>query len=273
VGAKATGSDLPEIDTTTPHSARVYDYLLGGTTNFEPDRIAAQQQAAAFGGLDAARAAIRANRVFLGQVVRYLAGPAGVRQFLDIGTGIPGDDNVHAVAQQVAPDARIAYVDNDPIVLAHAHQLLAPDGSTSFVLSDLDDPADIVRQAGDTLDFDQPVALLLIALLHHFPDDADPYGKVAELVEALPSGSYLALSHMASDIDPETMSALENSVPEAAQYRFAMRSRGEVTAFFEGLDLVEPGVVRVDEWQPADLDPPAEKAVPAHHWGGVGRKP
>ena len=117
------------------------------------------------------------------------------------------------------------------------------------------------------------MALLLIALLHHFPDDAAPYGRVAALVEALPSGSYLALSHMASDIDPETMSALENSVPEAAQYRFAMRSRGEVTSFFEGLELVDPGVVRVDEWQPADLDPPAEKAVPAHHWGGVARKP
>jgi hypothetical protein len=223
--------------------------------------------------LEAARAGVRANRVFLGQVVRYLAGPAGVRQFLDIGTGIPGDDNVHAVAQQVAPDARIVYVDNDPVVLAHSHQLLARSGTTAFVLGDFHHPADVVAQAAATLDLGQPVALLLIALLHHVPDDQDPYGTVARLVEALPSGSYLGLSHLASDIDPEAMAALARSVPEAAAYRFTMRSHDEVARFFDGMDLVEPGVVRVDEWLPAGLVPPAEAPAPAHHWGGVARKP
>jgi hypothetical protein len=273
VGRKADEADFPTIDTSTPHSARVYDYLLGGTVNFEPDRVAARQQAAAFGGLDAARSSIRMNRVFLGQVVRFLAGPAGVRQFLDVGPGIPNDDHVHAIAQQVAPDARIVYVDNDPVVLAHAHELLSPGGSAAFVLGDFNDPADVIAQAGETLDFDRPVGLMLIALLHHVPNEGDPYGKVGRLVDALPSGSYLALSHMASDIDPEAMAALERSVPENATYRFAMRSQDEVARFFDGLELVEPGVVPVDQWLPEGLAPPEEPTVPAQHWGAVARKP
>lgn len=274
-GETGVGGEPPEIDPSVPHSARVYDYLLGGVTNFTADREAAEQQAAAFGGLDKARASVRGNRVFLGQVVRYLAGEAGVRQFLDIGTGIPTEPNVHQVAQQVAAESRVVYVDYDPIVLAHAHELLdgTEEGATVFVRRDLHEPAGILEEAGGTLDFGSPVAVLLIALLHHVPDDDDPHGIVGEFMRMVPSGSYLAISHMASDIAADEMAALARSVPADATYRFAMRSKTEVTRFFDGLELVDPGVVPIDQWRPEDWPTPSEDRVPAHHWGGVARKP
>ena len=262
----------PVIDTSVAHEARVYDYLLGGVTNFEADHVAAERAGAAVGGIDVARASVRSNRAFLRQVIRYLTVEAGVRQFLDIGTGIPNADNLHAVVQGLAPEARIVYVDNDPIVLAHAHVLLTgtSEGVTAFLQADLREPGDIVRQAAEHLDFSEPVALVLNAVLHHVPDEAEPYRHVAHLVSAVPSGSYLALSHLTDDMRNEEMAALTQSVPTQARYLFRSRTHAELARFFEGLELVEPGIVRIDEWRPGDPDGPTEGRF---HYGGVGRKP
>lgn len=261
-----------KIDTTVAHEARVYDYLLGGSNNFEVDREAAGRAGAAVGGIDVARASVRSNRAFLIQVVRYLAGEVGVTQYLDLGTGIPTEDNVHRVAQQAAPEARIVYVDHDPIVLAHAHQLLqgtAP-GATEFIQGDIHDPDAIVERASATLDFGRPVAVILNAVLHHFPDSDDPYGIVARLVDAVPSGSYVAVSHLTNDMQSEEMAALARSVPAQARYLFAARTHAEVSRLFEGLELVEPGVVPIDRWRPDEPGAPTEGRF---HYGGVGRKP
>jgi hypothetical protein len=267
--------EFPAIDTNVPHAARVYDYLLGGTHNFEVDRAQAHAQLEAMGNtLEQTRAEIRANRAFLGRAVRYLAVEKGVRQFLDLGTGIPNEDNVHGVAQDAAPDARIAYVDNDPIVLAHAHSLLrsTPEGAAAYVDEDLTDPDAVLREAGHTLDLAQPVAVMLISLLHLVPDAADPYGVVRSYVERVPSGSYLVITQLTKDIRPEAMERLEKSAPPDAKYAFAMRSHAEVTRFFDGLELVDPGVVTVDRWRP---EPAGDEAAgePVAFFCGVARKP
>jgi S-adenosyl methyltransferase len=263
--------ETPKIDPTVPHSARVYDYLLGGKTNFEADRQAAVAAGAAVGGIEVAQASVRSNRVFLGQVIRWLAGPAGIRQFLDIGTGIPNDDNVHAVALAIAPDARVVYVDNDPIVLAHAHELLnaAPD-ATAYIHGDLLQPEAVLARAAELLDLDQPVAVVLNAVLHHIPEGDDPYSVVARLMDRVVSGSYLAMSHLTDDLQTEEMRALSQSVPSDARYMFAARSRADFTRFFEGLELVEPGIVPIDQWRPDEWDITPEGR---YHFGAVGRKP
>jgi hypothetical protein len=270
-----TGDDeVPHgIDTSVAHAARVYDYLLGGSHNYAVDRQVAEIQASKAGGLEIVRADLQANRAFLGRAVRFLAVEAGIRQFLDIGTGLPNEDNVHGVAQQAAPDSRIVYVDNDPLVLTQAATLLhsTSQGATAYINGDLRDPASILLRAAATLDLGQPVALLLIAILHLVRDEDDPYGIVRELVEALPSGSYLVLSHMASDIYADEMAELQK-VPEdmktSVQYHFAMRSRDEVSAFLDGLTLVEPGLVRVDQWR--RTDPPQDR--PTALYAAVARK-
>ena len=263
--------ETPKIDPTVPHSARVYDYLLGGQTNFEADRKAAFAAGAAVGGIEVAQASVRSNRVFLGQVVRWLAGPAGMRQFLDIGTGIPNHDNVHAVALAVAPDARVVYVDNDPIVLAHAHELLntAPD-ATAYIHGDLLQPETVLAQAAELLDLDRPVAVVLNAVLHHVPERDDPYSVVARLMDGVASGSYLAMSHLTDDLQTEEMRALSQSVPSEARYMFAVRSRADFARFFEGLELVDPGIVPIDQWRPDEWDITPEGR---YHFGAVGRKP
>jgi SAM-dependent methyltransferase len=264
---------LPGIDTSVAHAARVYDYLLGGTDHFPVDREVAEQQAATAGGVEVVRADLRANRAFLGRAVRYLAVDAGIRQFLDIGTGIPNEDNVHGVAQRSASDARVVYVDNDPLVLKHASTLLAStsEGATAYIHGDLLEPESILLRAAATLDFNEPVAIMLIAVLHLVRDEDDPYGIVGELLDAVPPGSHLVISHMANDIKAEEMAELRK-VPErlqqSVQYRFVMRSRDEVTRFLDGLDVVEPGVVRVDQWR-ADAPAPRETAI----YAAVGRKP
>jgi trans-aconitate methyltransferase len=262
----------PMIDTTVAHEARVYDYLLGGETNFEADRVAAERAGAAVGGIDVARASVRSNRAFLAQAARYLASEAGILQFLDIGTGLPNVGNVHTVVQEVAPDARVVYVDNDPIVLAHAHLLLSDTeaGATSYVQGDLRDPDGIVAGAAATLDFDAPIAVILNAILHHIPDGDEPYRHVARLMEAVPAGSYLAISHLTDDMQSEEMAALARSVPAQARYRFRSRTHAELSRFFEGLEMVEPGLVRIDEWRPDDPDGPVEGR---YHYGGIGKKP
>jgi hypothetical protein len=268
-GRRASAADkAAEIDTTVAHPARVYDYWLGGSSNFPADREAAERVLAATPGL---RSRVRANRAFLVRAVRYLAAEAGIRQFLDIGTGIPAANNTHEVAQAVAPDARIVYADNDPIVLAHAASLLAgsPEGATQYIDGDLRDASVILRAAAGTLDFTRPTALILVGILHLIQDSEDPYRIVASLMDALPSGSYLVISHPASDINASQAEA-QRRYNERVSTPQTLRTRDEVARFFEGLDLVPPGIVYVHAWRPDPGDVPPEGGVSAY--GGVARK-
>ena len=258
-----------EIDTSVAHPARVYDYWLGGKDNFTADREAGDRVLAATPGL---RERVRANRAFLVRAVRYLAAEAGIRQFLDIGTGIPSANNTHEVAQQTAPGSRIVYVDNDPIVLTHARALLAggPMGSIQYIDGDVRDVASITRAAARTLDSTQPTALLLLGILHLIQDAEGPYEIVARLMDALPSGSYLAISHPASDIHPGQAEA-QRRYNERVSTPQTLRTRAEVSRFFEGLDLVPPGLVYVHTWRPGPDDIVPPDGVSAY--GGVARKP
>jgi len=258
----------PAFDTTVAHIARVYNYWLGGKDNFAADRAAAEQAMAAYP--DIALSA-RANRAFLRRVVHFLAGDAGIRQFLDIGTGIPSANNTHEVAQAVAPESRIVYVDNDPVVLAHARALLtsSPEGATDYIDADLRSTRSILTDAAKTLDFSKPVAIMLMAILQHVSDEDDPYAIVADLVAAIPPGSYLALSHPAKDIEPEKLADLASRLNQMMAQRTTVRSRAEVALFFDGLELVEPGMVNVPKWRPASAE---EASSPAALWGGVARK-
>jgi hypothetical protein len=262
------GKDKPAFDTSVAHPARVYDYWLGGKDNFAADREAAERVLAVTPGL---RFRVRANRAFLVRAVRYLAGEAGVRQFLDIGTGIPAVNNTHEVAQATAPDCRIVYVDNDPIVLAHARALLTStgQGTTAYIDADLRNPQEILQLAERTLDFSQPVAIMLLGVLHLVQDSEDPYGIVAQLLAAAPAGSYLAISHPAIDIHSSQAEA-QKRYNERVSTPQTMRTHAEVCRFFDGLSLVPPGVVYVHTWRP-DPDTPAPAEVTSAH-GGVGRK-
>ncbi len=260
----------PHIDTSVPHIARIYDYWLGGKDNFAADRRVAEQVLEVAPGVVEN---VRANRAFLGRVVRHLAGQEGIRQFLDIGTGVPAADNTHEVAQAVAPECRVVYVDNDPIVLAHARALLTSrTGTTAYIDADIREPGKILAEAAKTLDFGQPVAVIMLAVLHVIGDEDDPYGIVARMMEALPPGSFLTISHGARDIDTEVMAdvagRLKTLMP--AGQKPAFRDRAEVVRFFSGLELLEPGVVPVPEWRPS-----AGVAVAGQipMWGGVARKP
>jgi hypothetical protein len=261
---------VPELDTRHAHSARVYNYWLGGQDNFAADREAAEQAIAANPGIVTD---VRANRAFLVRVVRYLAAECGVRQFLDIGSGLPTQSNTHQVAQAVAPDARIVYADNDPIVLSHARALLSstPAGACDYVEADLRDPAAILRAASATLDFDEPVALMLLIILHLIPDSDDPYGIVARLAGAMPAGSYLVLGHPASDIRAAEMAEMTKRVNQRMSGPAAtMRDRAAITRFFGGLELLEPGVVQPQQWRPEPGDPGPPQVTA---WCGVARKP
>jgi hypothetical protein len=258
-----------EIDTTVAHPARVYDYWLGGKDNFAADREAAERVLAVTPGL---RFRVRANRAFLARAVRYLAGEAGIRQFLDIGTGIPAANNTHEVAQATVPECRIVYVDNDPIVLAHARALLtsSSSGATAYIDGDLRDTGTILDAAARTLDFSQPVALMLLGVLHLIPDADDPYAIVTRLLEAMPAGSYLAVSHPASDINAGQAEA-QKRYNERVSTPQTLRTHAEVCRFFDGLSLVPPGVVYVHTWRPDPGDDTPENTASAH--GGVARKP
>ena len=219
-----------------------------------------------------ARTGARENRAFLGRAVRYLAAEAGIRQFLDIGTGIPSANNTHEVAQSVAPDARIVYVDNDPIVLTHARALLTSDpvGATDYIDADLREPEQILAGAAQVLDYGRPVAVMLMAILQHLHTEDDPYKVVAALMAAMPPGSYLALSHPAKDINAEAMAKMAETLNKMMAEKVTFRDRPEVARFFEGLELVEPGMVQASKWRPAT---DAEAASPAALWAGVARKP
>ena len=253
------------IDTTVPHSARIWNYWLGGKDNYAVDREAGDQYKEIFPGI---AVVARTSRAFLTRAVRYLAGEAAIRQFLDIGTGLPTANNTHQVAQQIAPHARIVYVDNDPLVLVHAEALLtsAPGGVTSYIEADVRDPGTILREAARTLDFSQPVALMLLGIMGHFTDD-EAYPIVSRLQAGLPSGSYFALYDGAST--NEAFNQAQQGYNDSGAVPYHLRSPEQFRRYFEGLDLVEPGVVPLVQWRP---DPDTEQAE-IYSYCGVARKP
>jgi hypothetical protein len=259
----------PGFDTTVAHPARVYDYWLGGKDNFAADKKAAEAVIAVRPSIIRD---IRANREFLGRAVRYLATEAGIRQFLDIGTGIPAANNTHEVAQAVTPDATIVYVDNDPIVLAHARALLAstPEGKCAYLDADLKDPDKVLEMAARTLDFSEPVAVLYIGVLHLVADDEDPYGIVARSVAAIAPGSYLAVTQPASDVNAEEVAESARQYNQNVATQQTRRTCKETLRFFGDLELVPPGLVQCHRWQP---EPGAVGlADNVSCWGGVARK-
>ncbi|GAA4070991.1 MULTISPECIES: SAM-dependent methyltransferase [Actinomadura] len=268
--APDTGSAPPKIDSSVPHSARIWDYWLGGKENYPVDREAGDmvQQL-----LPDIAASARHDRAFLGRFVRFAAGE-GIRQFLDIGTGLPTADNTHEVAQRVVPDARVVYVDNDPLVLVHARALLtniSAEGVTDYIDADIRDTAALLETAGRTLDFSQPIALLLLGILNHIVDDDEARDIVHRLVEALPSGSYLAISHTTDEVDGEAMHEATRGVTESGGTPVVPRSAAQLRTFFEDVELLEPGVVSCSRWRP-EATPWGEPPEFAH-FCGVGRKP
>lgn len=269
-GDTASRDPAPDsrFDVGAAHIARVYNYWLGGNDHFAADRAAGDATMTVYPGI---RMSAQANRAFLARAVRYLASAEGIRQFLDIGTGLPTANNTHEVAQAAAANSRVVYVDNDPLVLAHARALLtsSPEGATAYLDADLRDTGKILAQAAETLDFSQPVAIMLIAVLHYVPDLAEARGIVARLLAAVPPGSFLAISHAGSDLLPHEIAAFERNLNEYLPGdRHVARPREDVALLFEGTTLLTPGVVRVSEWRPAA----AEDLLPTTLWGGVGRK-
>jgi S-adenosyl methyltransferase len=263
---------LPQqVDTTKPHSARVYDYWLGGKDNYAPDRALGDKILAA---IPRQRRHVRANRAFMVRVVEYLAREAGIRQIIDIGAGLPTSPNMHEVAHAIAPETRVVYVDNDPIVMAHARAVMpnVRRETVSYVLGDLRHPASIMDDPAlrDMIDLERPCAVLLLAMLMSIPDAARPYDIVAELLETLPSGSFLAITHTTADFNPAAMGE-HVQVATAAGMPFTPRSRAEVEQFFDGLELVEPGVVPVVNWRPHVHALTESDGV--YIYGGLGRKP
>ncbi|QDY75537.1 SAM-dependent methyltransferase [Streptomyces qinzhouensis] len=263
----ASADDIrSRIDTGKPHSARFWNYFVGGKDNYEVDREIGDEIKEIFPGLvDVART----SRLFLGRAVRHLAAERGIRDFLDIGTGLPTADNTHEVAQRTAPDARIVYVDNDPLVLAHARALLTstPEGRTSYIDADLYDPARILDQAGETLDLSRPVALMLLNVLGHVADHEQARELVAGLMAGLPAGSHLVISD--STATSPGMIAASEAYNRSGAVPYYVRSIAEISGFFDGLELVDPGVVRVTDWRPEEGA--VAEAVDAYC--GVARKP
>jgi SAM-dependent methyltransferase len=259
----------PKVDTSVAHIARIYDYWLGGKNHFAADREAGDEAVHAYPDM---HMSVRQNRAFLQRAVRYLAG-AGIRQFLDIGTGLPSADNTHEIAQAVAPESRVVYVDNDPIVLAHARALLtsSPEGVTGYLDADARETGTIITEAGKLLDFGQPVAVMLIAVLHLIPEEDDPYQLVADLLAAVPSGSYLVVSHVASDLQRQSpgINAAAARLSQVMFQRVTARSQDQVLKLFNGLEILEPGIVPVQDWRP---DGP-QAGIRSAMRGGIGRKP
>jgi O-methyltransferase involved in polyketide biosynthesis len=264
-----------KVNTAVPNPARIYDYLLDGKDNYPADREVAEQVMAI---APVAREAVRDNRAFLRRAVRFLAADAGVRQFIDLGSGLPTQGNVHEIAQATAPDARVVYVDNDAMVVTHSRALLAGDGSLA-IQADLRDPDAVLKEpeVGELIDLDRPVALLLLAILHFVPDEQDPAGIVARYRDALPPGSWLALSHgtrdipVRADLSPEEMVEMGAKVERLYQQTTASivtRSRAQVERFFDGFELVEPGLVEIQRWRPDGQ----RAGLPGGFYGGVGRR-
>jgi hypothetical protein len=264
------GSGVRGLDTSVAHPARIWDYLLGGKDNFAADRAAANHV------IEATPVVVnvaRADRAFLANVVHHLAADLGIRQFLDIGTGLPTANNTHEVAQRAAPESRVVYVDNDPIVLSHARALLTSDprGATDYIDADARDTSVILTTAAKTLDFSQPVAVMLLGILLFIPDGDDPWAITARLMDAVPPGSYLAISHGASDIQAQAVATASSRYNEHSAVSMRLRARPEFTRFFDGLDLAPPGVVPINHWQPGPpRQEPDQAALPAY--AALGRK-
>jgi hypothetical protein len=261
-----TAAEPPSFDITRAHPARVYDYWLGGKDNYEADRKAAENFIEVMPSI---LAGVRANRAFLRRAVHYLAGEAGIRQFLDIGTGLPTAENTHEVAQEIAPESRIVYVDNDPIVLAHARALLTStaEGATAYVDADARDTSKILEAAAEVLDFSQPIAVMSLLVLQYIPDEDDPHGIVTRLMDAVPPGSYLTISDTTTDIDTERVTdgtARLNARLGPAQS--TLRTRDQIARYFDGLELVEPGIVPMPQWRTL----PNPLVIPVY--AGMGRK-
>jgi hypothetical protein len=268
---------VPELHQDRPHSARMYDYYLGGKTNYRADRAAAGQVVAAWPGV---MVAARVNRAFMRRAGHWLAAEQGIRQFLDIGTGIPTEPNLHQVVQSVHPDARVVYADNDPIVLTHAQALMAgtEEGRTAYIEADATDPEAILNAPvlAETLDMSQPVALSLVALLHFVPDEDKPYDVIERLVSALAPGSALVLTHVTPDFDPEAMEKVVQ-IYRAGGTMAQVRSKIEFARFFDGLELVDPGIEVPHRWLPEDGGVPRIGSgdvddAEASLWAGVALK-
>jgi hypothetical protein len=262
------GAEPPSFDTTVAHPARTYNYWLGGKDNYEADRAVGDLVIATQPGV---LASVRANRAFLARAVEFLAGEAGVRQFLDIGTGLPTADNTHEVAQRIAPESRIVYVDNDPIVLAHARALLdsTPEGATDYIEADARDPEAILREAARTLDFSQPVAVMMLALVHFIPDSDQPGRIISTVMDAMAPGSYLTITSATHDIDTDRITrAVGEFNGQRVAAQFILRTHDELSRYFDGLEMVEPGLVHLPRWR-GEAGP--GEPVPAY--GGIGRKP
>lgn len=266
-------ADTTGIDSSVPHPARRYNYWLGGKDNFAADRQSGDELEAMFPNV---RQGALANRAFLQRATRFLAGEAGIRQFLDIGTGLPTADNTHQVAQRINPRARVVYVDNDPLVMVHARALLtsSPEGETAYLEADLNDPAAILADPvlGRTLDLSEPVALMLIAVLHFIPGRGRAQPIVDQLLDALPPGSYLVATNATSDFGSPAEAALYERLLQEGRADVWTRGEAEFTEIFHGLELVEPGVVPASEWRPDDDGPRPDRAE-INVWSGMGRKP
>jgi hypothetical protein len=261
----------PLIDSSVAQAARAYDYLLGGVDHFDVDRQMIETMYGSDAGVEKARKRVRAQRDFLGRAVRYLADEVGIRQFLDLGTGIPNADNVHGVAQATVPDSRVVYVDHDPVVLAHAHTLQqsTPQGATDFIFGDMRETSEILAKAAATLDFDKPIGLVMVGVLHHFRDDENPQVMLRRYLDAVPPGSYLVLDNIGKESDDLANLGEVMEHAERAEFTLVPRDLAEVARFFEGLELVEPGVVPVDHWRPDGPLPDYQTPHPC----GVARKP
>jgi S-adenosyl methyltransferase len=263
-----TQSEIPKIDSGIPHSARLWNYWLGGKDNFASDRAAGEEIARRFPSIiDLARA----DRAFLKRVVRFFVAERGIRQILDIGTGLPTADNTHEVAQSIAPETHVVYVDNDPLVLSHARALLTSteQGVTAYIDADLNDPASILREATDTLDFTRPVAVTLLGIMHFILDDDEARSVVRRLVDALPSGSFLTIAHGCHDINQAEAYDIVGYWNAHGTPKIVYRSADEITRLFDGLELLEPGVVSCSRWRPDPTDPD----IDVNQYAGVGYKP
>ena len=264
------GNELPAFDPSVPNPARMWNYWLGGKDNFRADREAAERVLEVMPSLPMIA---RAARLFLIDAVHQLATAHGIRQFLDIGTGLPTADNTHDVAQRAAPESRIVYVDYDPVVLTHAQALLtsSPEGVTDYIQADLRDTDTIIKDAARTLDLTRPVAILLIAVLHFIPDADDPYAIVTRLMDAVPSGSYLVMAHAASDIAPEACAEMARRYNQMSSATITPRTRDQVARFFAGLDLLPPGLVPINQWTRSGHIDTATGALVGY--SAVARKP
>jgi hypothetical protein len=259
---------VSRMRTDVSHSARIWNYWLGGKDHYPVDEEVGEQ---ILGFVPALPRSAVADRAFLARAVRYLAGEAGIRQFLDIGTGLPTADNTHEVAQRVDPTSRIVYVDNDPLVLAHAHALLTstPEGATDYIEADAHDPEKILAGAARTLDFDRPVAITMLGILNFVMDTDEAVSIVHRLLDAVPSGSHLVISHPTTEVDGEAMTQAVEYWNSQGSAPMTLRSRADLVRLFDRVDVLEPGIVSCSHWRPEEGPEP----VAVTHFGGVGRKP